>query len=207
MNSKLRVGILVLVALVVVGVLGYKFVVPASDSSVKDKPHIVAEQSKDNGVNNNKESANVQNDIQKEAEKEGQQPTATPKDQSVAEAKSVPESKELNKESIKKSEPVKAKDEISKKPVWILFRSTTCIPCVQMQETMDSLKPEFKDKIEFVEVDVNDPANESKIKEYNIRYIPTTFLYDKHEGLFFQQVGAMSVEDMQAKLNALLEVK
>ena len=94
-----------------------------------------------------------------------------------------------------------------KLPVWLLFRSTTCIPCVEMQQTMDALKPEFAGKVGFVPIDVNDPVNEKLLQQYEIRYIPTTFLIDKNGILFEHQVGVLSSEDMRTKLTALSEVK
>lgn len=92
-------------------------------------------------------------------------------------------------------------------PIWLLFRSTTCIPCVEMQKTMDALQPEFKGKVEFIPIDVNDRANQELLVKFQIRYIPTTYLYDRNKKLYFQQVGAMSVEDMRSKLQGLVEVK
>lgn len=92
-------------------------------------------------------------------------------------------------------------------PVWLLFRSTTCVPCIEMQKTMDALQAEFKGKVNFVPVDVNDPANEDLLVQFQIRYIPTSYLYDRNKKLNFQYVGALSVEDMRSKLQALVEVK
>ncbi|MEN6348970.1 MAG: thioredoxin family protein [Syntrophomonas sp.] len=92
-------------------------------------------------------------------------------------------------------------------PVWLLFRSTTCIPCVEMQKTMDALQPEFDGKVDFVAIDVNDPANQELLVQYQIRYIPTTYLYDRNKKLYFQLMGEMSVEEMRGKLQALMEVK
>lgn len=101
--------------------------------------------------------------------------------------------------------PAKSESEVL--PIWLLFRSTTCIPCVEMQKTMDALQPEFKGKVEFIQIDVNDSANRQLLEKFQIRYIPTTYLYDRNKKLYFQQVGAMSVEEMRNKLQALVEVK
>lgn len=91
-------------------------------------------------------------------------------------------------------------------PMWLLFRSQTCAPCREMQKTFDLLKPDFASKVQFVTVDVNDPNNEKLLTDYKIRYIPTIYLFDKHKQLFYQQIGVVSVEEMRAKLNALVEV-
>lgn len=92
-------------------------------------------------------------------------------------------------------------------PVWYLFRSTTCIPCIEMQKTMDALRAEFKGKVDFVAVDVNDPANRELLMKYQIRLIPTTFLYDRNKNLYFQYGGALSVDEMRGKLQALAEIR
>lgn len=40
--------------------------------------------------------------------------------------------------------------------MWLLFRSTTCVPCVEMQKVFDQLQPEYIDKVHFIAIDVND---------------------------------------------------
>lgn len=90
-------------------------------------------------------------------------------------------------------------------PVWLLFKSSTCYPCQQMLQVMQALRPEFQGKISFIVIEVNDPANQQLAREYNIQYVPTSFLYDRNHNLVDQHVGALGTAEMRAKLKALLE--
>lgn len=192
MNDKARVVIKILVLLIVAGVLIYKFAIPVSNAPSKIKSQTVsvadsAKQAGDKSISN--ESDSSQQTGQKTVQKH------------------IIQQKESKPNHNQSSASEKTKTVNEQQPVWMLFRSTSCLPCIEMQKTMDALAPEFKDKIQFVAIDVNDPANQEQLEEYKIQYIPTTYLYDINGKLFFQQIGAMSVEDMRAKLNALLEVK
>jgi len=197
-NDKSRLGLKVFIIFIIAGILIYKFAAPE-----------LADQNK---VNNGKTPAlvAVKNDSsQLVSEPETPSPLeskeSTKGEEQQKQIASTTPGIESDKGEAAPEQPADIKDD--KQPVWRLFRSTTCIPCVEMQNTMDALKPEYEGKIKFESIDVNDPANEDLIRQYGIRYIPTTFLFDKNEKLFEQKVGAMSVADMRDKLNALLEVK
>ncbi|MGE5404902.1 MAG: thioredoxin family protein [Candidatus Saccharibacteria bacterium] len=92
-------------------------------------------------------------------------------------------------------------------PVWLLFKSATCPACIEQQKTIDKIMPEFNGRIKLITVDVNDPENTTLIQAYGIMYIPTTYLYDIHGKVFYQQVGAIPPNQIRAKLKALLEAK
>lgn len=93
------------------------------------------------------------------------------------------------------------------KPVWLLFRSTTCAPCVALQKTMDELQPEFEGKVQFIAIDVNAPANRTMLGEYKIMYIPTTYLFDRNQEEWAQFTGARSTEEMREMLTQLAEAQ
>lgn len=204
MHSKLKLGILSLVILLVVGIVGYKFVGNDSLSSdnVKQQNTVLNCVTDDPAVKSDKSLGTApEKQVKSESPKSSDIATKQ-KDAKEAQSSSVAKSEE--KPASKVAEENK---ESSKQPMWILFRSTTCLPCVEMQKTMDTIALEFQGKVKFVAIDVNDPGNMQLVREYKIQYIPTTYLYDKNEQVFFQQVGVISVEDMRTKLNALLEVK
>jgi len=48
--------------------------------------------------------------------------------------------------------------------MWLLFRSTTCASCVEMQKIFDQLQPDYKGKVHFIAIDVNDKNNIELIK-------------------------------------------
>jgi|GEM_PF-846809 len=93
----------------------------------------------------------------------------------------------------------------NKESCWLLFRSTTCIPCIEMQKLFDQLEPEFKGKIRFIAIDVNEKNNQDIIKTWKIRYIPTTFILDGKGQISYQNVGVIPVENLKAELNKVVE--
>ncbi|PKM81018.1 MAG: hypothetical protein CVU89_10745 [Firmicutes bacterium HGW-Firmicutes-14] len=89
------------------------------------------------------------------------------------------------------------------KPAWLLFHSKTCQPCIEMEKVFNTLKPEFEGKVVFVDINVNDPAEQDLCMEYKIQYIPTTYILDSDGNSVFDFVGVIQVDDMRAKLDAV----
>ncbi|KUG03366.1 putative thioredoxin domain protein [hydrocarbon metagenome] len=88
--------------------------------------------------------------------------------------------------------------------IWILFRSTTCVPCVEMQKIFDQLKPEYEGKVKFIEVDVNDRANINLLQEYKLQYIPTTFIMDGQGNISYHNVGVVPLDELTAELDRVV---
>jgi len=89
--------------------------------------------------------------------------------------------------------------------MWLLFRSTTCAPCVEMQKTFDQLESEYKGKVHFIAIDVNDRNNIEILKSWKIQYIPTTFIIDSAGKVSYQNVGVIPVEDLKKELNKVVK--
>ena len=92
-------------------------------------------------------------------------------------------------------------------PAWLLFHSQTCASCVEMEKIYQALKPEFEGKISFVNLDVNNPLESKLLEQYQIQYIPTTYLLDGNGKIIGPYVGVIPIEEMRGKLNALLSGK
>lgn len=88
-------------------------------------------------------------------------------------------------------------------PAWLLFHSKTCASCIEMQKVFDQLEPEFRDKVYFINIDVDDPSEAKILQEYDIQYIPTTYFLDKQGNRVFNYVGVVSVDDMRKGLGIL----
>lgn len=196
MKEKGRLLIKGIILGAIVGLLIFKFAVPKADgpAEITNQAALSQEVMQPNQPSaqpNTGEAARVQEKAEAPRGEEAQtKSTGNASDASQAE---------------QKQQAAQAQQEFL--PVWLLFRSTTCVPCIEMQKTMDALHAEFTGKVNFVPVDVNDPANEDLLVQFQIRYIPTSYLYDRNKKLNFQYVGALSVEDMRSKLQALVEVK
>ena len=89
--------------------------------------------------------------------------------------------------------------------MWLLFRSATCPPCREMKKIYDRLEPEYKGKVRFISVDVDDRENAGLVKEYGITYIPATFIIDSNGELSYQEIGLMPEEDLRAELDKVVK--
>jgi thiol-disulfide isomerase/thioredoxin len=69
------------------------------------------------------------------------------------------------------------------------FGSKACEPCQQLQEIMGSMKDKFGDTVDFVYVDIDDPANQALQDKYEIGSIPAVFYLDKDGAVVHQTVG------------------
>ncbi len=89
--------------------------------------------------------------------------------------------------------------------MWLLFRSTTCASCVEMQKVFDQLEPDYNGKIRFIAIDVNDRNNTDTLRTWQIQYIPTTFIMDGAGKVSYKNVGIIPLEDLQKELNKVVK--
>lgn len=198
MKEKGRLLIKGIILGAIVGLLIFKFALPKADGPAEITSQVALQQeaiqqNQTSTPSNTQTGEPVKVEEKTEAPKSGDEQTGTT---GTAEDRS----------KAAETQPA-ARTEPEALPIWILFRSTTCIPCIEMQKTMDALQAEFKGKVNFIPVDVNDPANRDLLIQFQVRYIPTTYLYDRNKKLNYQYVGAMSVDEMRGKLQALVEVR
>ena len=69
-------------------------------------------------------------------------------------------------------------------PKVIKFSSPMCSDCQKLAETLDEIDDEYDDRVDFVEISVNNNSKEVKeqIRKYNVKLVPTTiFLNSKGE--------------------------
>ncbi|WP_054697211.1 thioredoxin family protein [Syntrophomonas palmitatica] len=150
--------------------------------------------------------------------------TATPADPATNQKQTKGAGVSATSNTPSKEEPAKADPEIpadKKEPLtiakqiesaiknrescWLLFRSTTCSPCAEMQKVFDKLEPDYKDKVRFIAIDVNDKDNTDVVNSWQIRYIPATFILDSSGKVSYQNVGVIPVEDLKAELNKVVK--
>lgn len=69
-------------------------------------------------------------------------------------------------------------------PKLIKFSSPMCADCQAMEELIDEVDDEYDDRVDFVEISVNNNSKEvvEQIKKYNVKLVPTMiFLNSKGE--------------------------
>lgn len=89
--------------------------------------------------------------------------------------------------------------------MWLLFRSGSCAPCIEMKKVFDLLQPEYTGKVRFISIDVDDEDNAALVKKYQIRYIPTTYIINCKGTVSYHQVGIVSEDELKKELNKVVK--
>ncbi len=91
----------------------------------------------------------------------------------------------------------------SEKPVFVDFWAEWCGPCRIVSPTVEELSKEYKDKVNFVKVNVDE--NNELASKYNIFSIPTLAIF--HNGkVVAQTAGAASKESIRTYIDKHLFV-
>ncbi|HDP94291.1 MAG TPA: thioredoxin [Candidatus Aminicenantes bacterium] len=84
--------------------------------------------------------------------------------------------------------------------VLVEFSSPTCAPCRQIEPVLERMADEFKGKVQFLKVNVNDSPQTTA--RFRIRSVPT-MLFMINGSVTGQLVGAVSFQAIQEKLSGL----
>lgn len=91
------------------------------------------------------------------------------------------------------------------KPIWLLFSSTSCPPCVEMKKVFDRIKPEYEGKVRFINVNTDDRNNYDLLSEYEIKYIPTTYIIDKNGEISYHNIGLIPEDTLREELDKVVK--
>ncbi len=89
--------------------------------------------------------------------------------------------------------------------MWLLFRSQTCAPCVEMKKVFEQLLPDYQGKVRFISIDVDDEENQELCEEWGIQFIPATFIIDREGKLSYKNIGFFPVEDLIKELDRVVK--
>ena len=90
-----------------------------------------------------------------------------------------------------------------KRPIFVFFHSNNCQLCVEMIDVVASVFPEYEGKIELLDIDVYDEANQNLIQSAQIKAIPTQFFFSGG-GDSFSFVGKMSPDQLREALDQIV---
>ena len=74
----------------------------------------------------------------------------------------------------------------SKKPMIVLFYADWCHYCINFMPTYEKLYKKFKNKYNFVKINVEDPKYFEAVKKYQITGFPTVFLVNTQKDTHIQ---------------------
>jgi thioredoxin-like negative regulator of GroEL len=102
------------------------------------------------------------------------------------------------------SEAAIAQAKAEGKPVMVKFGSGKCIPCKQIEENINSVKPEYEGKAAFVIVDVYDMREQNLTNQFGIQTIPTSFFINKDGKVVNSIVGVMDPAQIKQQIDSML---
>jgi len=90
------------------------------------------------------------------------------------------------------------------KPVFLLFHSLTCDPCVEISANVDQILPAYEGKVTFVNAITDDESAQRLAARFQFQYIPTSFFLDSAGQVVDSYTGVLSEEELKAKLDQLV---
>lgn len=105
-----------------------------------------------------------------------------------------------------RGDPVSAYEEAlaGDKPIYVLFHSLTCDPCIQISAVVDQVVPEYADSVTFVNVITDDPGGQELASRFEFQYIPTSFFISSDGEVADSFTGVLNAEDLRSRLDALV---
>ncbi len=90
------------------------------------------------------------------------------------------------------------------KPVFMNFHSDSCIPCIEMDKVMKEVEPEYEGRVQFIVVDVYDPAEMQLCNDFQIRTIPTSVFFNSQGEITEGYEGYIDAASLREILDRLV---
>ena len=90
------------------------------------------------------------------------------------------------------------------KPIYVLFHSLSCDPCVEISRVADAVLPEYETEITFVNAITDDPSGQQLSSRFSFQYIPTSFFLKADGTIADTYTGALTADEMRTYLDTLV---
>ena len=92
----------------------------------------------------------------------------------------------------------------SGKPIYVLFHSLTCDPCIEISAVVEKVVPAYEGKAVFVNAISDDPGSQQLGERFQFQYIPTSFFIDAKGSVVDSYTGVIDEPSMKAHLDKLV---
>ena len=92
----------------------------------------------------------------------------------------------------------------SGRPVFLLFHSLTCDPCVEISANVDQILPAYEGKVAFVNAITDDESARRLAARFQFQYIPTSFFLGSDGQIVDSYTGVLSTDELKARLDQLV---
>ena len=90
------------------------------------------------------------------------------------------------------------------KPIYLLFHSLTCDPCIEVSAVVDKVIPGYEGRVVFVNAISTDEPSQRLADKFRFQYIPQSFFLDSKGNVIDSFTGAMDESAMKAYLDRLV---
>jgi thiol-disulfide isomerase/thioredoxin len=89
------------------------------------------------------------------------------------------------------------------KPVYLLFHSLTCVPCVEISAIVDKVVPDYEGRVVFVNAITTDEPSQRFAERFRFQYIPQSFFIDSKGSVVDSYTGTIDEASMRERLDRL----
>lgn len=90
-------------------------------------------------------------------------------------------------------------------PQMIKFASRMCYDCQRLEKVLQTVYPEYRDKVTLTEITVQDNSSsvQNMIKKYNVKLVPTSIFIDKNGDIKARVEGYMDENTLKNHLEEI----
>lgn len=112
-------------------------------------------------------------------------------------------SRSLNQQQEKKLAPLVSAIKAANRPRLVEFYATWCGPCQSYGPVVEEAEAKYRENIDFVRLDVDQPEGSALGENLGVSAIPRTFIFDRQGKQVFDREGVVSAEELDRTLSVL----